>query len=139
MPIVTSVGIERWSTIESAPWAAGEVRAALEEGPVADVHTFLRVESDEGWGTVDATWPLAAARLGLPANERFVPGREMRVAADPEELYHVPDDTDPEGFRRRRGAFHRRDQCRRQAGSPRRQDAHRIPRVFRRRHRDPVR
>jgi hypothetical protein len=89
-----------WS-IESAPWAAGEVRAALEEGPVADVHTFLRVESDEGWGTVDATWPLAAARLGLPANERFVPGREMRVAADPEELYHVPDDTDPEGFRRR--------------------------------------
>ena len=25
----------------------------------------------------------------------------MRVAADPEELYHVPDDADPEEFRRR--------------------------------------
>jgi hypothetical protein len=89
-----------WS-IESAPWAAGGLRAILEGGPVADVHTFLRVDSDEGWGTVDATWPLAAARIGFPVNERFVPGREMHVACDPEELYHVPDDTDPEAFRRR--------------------------------------
>jgi hypothetical protein len=89
-----------WS-IESAEWATGEARAILEAGPVADVHTFLRVDSDEGWSTVDATWPLATSHLGLPANERFVPGREMRVAADPEELYHVPDDADPEEFRRR--------------------------------------
>lgn len=89
-----------WS-VEATPWAAGELRAILDEGPVADVHTFLRVESDEGWGTVDATWPLTMARLGLPVNERFVPGREMRVACDPEELFHVPDDADPEEFRRR--------------------------------------
>ncbi len=89
-----------WS-LEAAPWATGEARALLEEGPVPDVHTFLRVDSDAGWGTVDATWPLAAAVLGFPANERWLPGREMRVAADPEELYHVPDDADPEEFRRR--------------------------------------
>lgn len=88
-----------WS-LESAPWAAGEARAILEEGPVADVHTFLRVDSDEGWGTVDGTWPLATTRLGFPANERFVPGRDMRLACDPDELFHVPDDADPEEFRR---------------------------------------
>lgn len=89
-----------WS-VETASWARAAPRALLDEGAVSDVHTFLRVESDEGWGTLDATWPLATATLGLPANERFVPGREMRVACDPEELYHVPEDADPEEFRRR--------------------------------------
>lgn len=89
-----------WS-VESAPWAGAEPRAILDAGPVPDVHTFLRVEHDEGWGSVDATWPLASRALGLPANERFVPGREMRVACDPEELYHVPEEADPEEFRRR--------------------------------------
>lgn len=99
-PSILMACTHEWS-VESAPWATGELRAILDAGPVADVHTFLRVESDEGWGTVDATWPLATAHLGLPVNERFVPGREMRVACDPEELFHVPDATDPEEFRRR--------------------------------------
>ncbi len=89
-----------WS-VESAPWARAEPLAILDEGPVPDVHTFLRVESDRGWGSVDATWPLAARALGLPANERYVPGREMQIACDPQELYHVPEDADPEEFRRR--------------------------------------
>lgn len=89
-----------WS-VESAPWARAELRPILDEGPVPDVHTFLRVEHDGDWGSVDATWPLGSRALGLPANERFVPGREMRIACDPEEIYHVPEDTDPEEFRRR--------------------------------------
>ena len=89
-----------WS-VESAPWARAELRSMLDEGPVPDVHTFLRVEHDRDWGSVDATWPLGSRALGLPANERFVPGREMRIACDPEEIYHVPEDADPEEFRRR--------------------------------------
>ncbi len=89
-----------WS-VASAPWARQQPRAILDGGPVPDVHTFLRVESDEGWGSVDATWPLGSSALGLPVNERFVPGREMRIACDPEELYHVPAEADPEDFRRR--------------------------------------
>jgi len=89
-----------WS-VESAPWATDELREMLDEGPVADVHTFLRVDSDAGWSTLDATWPLDSARLDLPANERFAPGHDMRVACDPEELFHVPDEADPEQFRRR--------------------------------------
>ena len=62
-----------WS-VESAPWARAELRSILDEGPVPDVHTFLRVEHDGDWGSVDATWPLGTRPLGLPANERFVPG-----------------------------------------------------------------
>lgn len=89
-----------WS-VENAPWAPAELRSMLDEGPVPDVHTFLRVENDGDWGSVDATWPLGSRALGLPANERFVPGREMRIACDPEEIYHVPEDADPEEFRRR--------------------------------------
>jgi hypothetical protein len=83
-------------TRESAPWAPPELAALLDAGPVPDVHTFLRLERDGEWQTLDATWPLAAARLGLPVNERYEPGRDMRVACDPDELFHVPDASDVE-------------------------------------------
>ncbi len=85
-------------TAENIPWAPPELRAFLDDAPVPDVHNFLRVEIDpfdeaNDWMTVDATWPLAARALGLPANERWVEGRDMRVAADPIELFHVPEET----------------------------------------------
>jgi hypothetical protein len=51
--------------------------------------------------TVDATWPLAARALGLPANEAFVPGRDMTVACDPIEVHHVPPEVDPMALKER--------------------------------------
>jgi len=47
------------------------LQAVLSLGPVPDVHTFLGVDGPEGWTAVDATWPLMARRLGLPANGAF--------------------------------------------------------------------
>jgi len=81
-------------TRERAPWAPPALAAILNAGPVPDVHTFLRLEHNSRWTTVDATWPLAAARLGLPVNKRYEDGRGMRVACDPDELHHVPDPSD---------------------------------------------
>ena len=93
-------------TAENAPWLPPPLRAMVADRPVPDVHNFLRVESDaelgpEGWMTVDATWPLAARALGLPANERWVAGRDMTVACDPDQVFHVPDDADPQQFKQR--------------------------------------
>jgi hypothetical protein len=86
------------------PWLPPELLALLEYGPVPDVHQFLRVQIDPAapdgvWMTVDATWPLAAGELGLPANEHWEDGRDMRVAADPIELFHTPDGEDPQAFK----------------------------------------
>jgi len=71
--------------------------ALLEQGPIPDVHTFLRVEGAPGsWSDVDVTWPLLARRLGLPANGAFRPGRDMRLACTPLDVYEVPENADPE-------------------------------------------
>ncbi|MSQ41643.1 MAG: hypothetical protein EXR65_01205 [Dehalococcoidia bacterium] len=93
-------------TLENTPWAPPELRALLAAGPVPDVHDFLRLQHDPQvepprWMTVDATWPLGAHVLGLPANERFEPGRDMAVAADVDELFHVPRDVDQQQFKQR--------------------------------------
>jgi hypothetical protein len=99
-------------TAENAPWLPEPLRRELEAGPVPDVHNFLRIQpfphtdrADE-WMTVDATWPLRARRLGLPANERFEPGRDQVIAADPIEVFHVPEDEDPQAFKERLIAVH---------------------------------
>ena len=87
-------------TADNCPWLPPELRAMVEDHPVPDVHQFLRIETGDGeWTTVDATWPLASRSLGLPANERWVAGRDMRVACDPDELFHVPPDADPQAFK----------------------------------------
>ena len=91
-------------TPQNSPWLPPELMAMAAEAPVPDVHTFLSAQTDAaaeagGWTAVDATWPLAASDLGLPANERLVPGRDMAVAADVEELFHVPEDVDPQQFK----------------------------------------
>ncbi len=83
---------------ESAPWLPDPLLAQVREAPVPDVHTFLRLRHDpvaDDWMTVDATWPLAARDLGLPANAALTPGVDQRIAADIEELFHVPEDEDP--------------------------------------------
>ena len=86
---------------EDAPGLPPELLAMLDQGPILDVHNFLRVELDGEWMTVDATWPLAARESGLPVNGQWVPGRDMRTALDPIEVFHVPDDVDPQEFKRR--------------------------------------
>lgn len=85
-------------TPANMPWLPPELRAHLEAGPIPDVHMFVRLQIEGDWMTVDATWPLAAARLGVPANERFEPGKEMPIACDPDEILHVPPDADPADF-----------------------------------------
>lgn len=80
-------------TIENSPWLPTTLQEVVESQPVPDVHQFLRVNSSvEEWMTVDATWPRAAENVGLPVNKDWVPGRDMRVAADPDELFHMPSD-----------------------------------------------
>jgi hypothetical protein len=67
--------------------------------PVPDVHTFLRVRSPAGWMDVDATWPRAARRLGLPVNERFVSGESMRLACSPIEVFEIPAGAEPQAVK----------------------------------------
>lgn len=89
---------------ENSPWLPPHLAEMLRDGPVADVHTFLRVQHDPVAGesmTLDCTWPAAAARLGMSANLEFVPGMDHQIACDPIELFHVPPDTDPQEFKER--------------------------------------
>ena len=90
-------------TEASAPWLPAELLEEVRREPVADVHHFLRVQPAIGadWMTVDATWPLEARALGLPANEAFVAGHDMAIAADPIEVHHVPPDADPMELKQR--------------------------------------
>lgn len=85
-------------SLERTPWLPAELRTHLDAGPIPDVHMFVRLQIEGDWITVDATWPLAAARVGFPANERFEPGKEMPIACDPDEILHVPPDVDPDDF-----------------------------------------
>lgn len=91
-------------TPENSPWLPPHLLAAVREAPVPDVHTFLRVchepVADE-WMTVDATWPVAARALGLPVNETLQPGVDQRIACEMEELFHVPEDEDPQAVKER--------------------------------------
>lgn len=90
-------------TPPNSPWLPPALLEDVRLAPVRDVHNFLRVEAPGGedWFAVDATWPLAARALGLPANERWTPGRNMTIAADIDEMYDVPDDVDPLEFKAR--------------------------------------
>ena len=68
-------------------------------GPVPDVHTYIRLKTDAGWMTVDATWPAKAAPLGMTVNSDFQPGKDMMLGCDPIETYEVPEGRDPQGFK----------------------------------------
>lgn len=76
--------------IRPPPGAPPELVALAEGRPVVDVHNYLVVHAPEGDTIVDATWPLAARSAGLPVNDAFEPGRNMRVAAQPIETWAVP-------------------------------------------------
>ncbi len=68
--------------------------AILEEGPVPDVHNFLRAP----W-IIDATWPLAARSYGIAVNPRFTEGRDMALPCDPIREFRVAVDADAQAFK----------------------------------------
>ena len=75
------------------------LRALVVEGPVPDVHTYIRLKTDAGWMNVDGTWPSAAEPLGMPVNRTFVEGRDMTIACEPVDSFVVPSDDDPQVFK----------------------------------------
>ena len=76
-----------------------ELREMLATGPIPDVHTYLRVNTEQGWMVVDATWPSNAASLGMTVNHDFDPGIDMAVACDPIDTFPVPEEQDPQQFK----------------------------------------
>ena len=94
-------------TETNSPWLPPALLTMVREAPVRDVHNFLRVQPvgqlgpQAEWVTVDATWPLPAHELGMPANETFDLGHDMGIAADPEEIFHLPPDADPNELKTR--------------------------------------
>ena len=75
------------------------LRDLTAEGPVPDVHTFLRLETTDGWMDVDATWPAQADALGMPVNRKFESGVSMGLACTPIEYFEVPDGEEPQPFK----------------------------------------
>ena len=45
-----------------------ELQEVVARSPVPDVHTYIRLNTDAGWMTVDATWPAKAEPLGMTVN-----------------------------------------------------------------------
>ncbi len=76
-----------------------ELQEVVARGPVPDVHTYIRLNTDAGWMTVDATCPTKAAPLGMTVNGVFQPGEDMTLACNPIETYEVPEGRDPQGFK----------------------------------------
>ena len=76
-----------------------ELRGLVAQAPVPDVHTYLRVKTEQGWTVVDATWPSSAGPLGMTVNREFKPGRDMTLACDPIETLPVPEGMDPQEFK----------------------------------------
>ena len=86
-------------TAENTRHFPAELRALVAEGPVPDVHTYLRVKTAAGWAVVDATWPGSAGPLGMPVNREFAPDSDMTIACDPIKTLPVPDGQDPQEFK----------------------------------------
>ncbi len=50
-----------------------ELQEMLADGPVYDVHTFLKVRTGLVWTVVDATWPSSVEPLGMTVNHDSTP------------------------------------------------------------------
>lgn len=86
-------------TPENTRHFPAELRELVAEGPVPDVHTYLRVKTAQGWMVVDATWPSSAGPLGMTVNREFTAGKDMTIACDPIETLPVPEGMDPQEFK----------------------------------------
>jgi hypothetical protein len=76
-----------------------DLRELVSVSPVPDVHTYLRVNTAQGWTVVDATWPSSAGPLGMTVNREFRPGSDMTVACDAIGTLPVPEGRDPQEFK----------------------------------------
>ena len=86
-------------TPENTGHFPAELRQLVAVSPVPDVHTYLRVNTAEGWTVVDATWPGSAGPLGMTVNREFKPGRDMTIACEPIETLPVPKGREPQEFK----------------------------------------
>lgn len=71
-----------------------ELADVLREGPVPDVHNYLRLPR-----IVDATWPLEAEAYGLPVNPHWLDEGDMLLPCTPLREYVVPDDVDAQEYK----------------------------------------
>lgn len=79
---------EKWALYESA------------NRRFVDVHNFLLVSHDgDQKMIVDATWPLAARKIGLRVNQTFELGHDQQIAADPLQTWAIPEGQDPQEFK----------------------------------------
>lgn len=76
-----------------------QLRELVAVSSIPDVHTYLQVNTAEGWAIVDATWPSSAEPLGMTVNHSFKPGSDMKLACDPIETLRVPYGRDPQEFK----------------------------------------
>jgi hypothetical protein len=86
-------------TKENSEHLPRSLQVQLSAGPIPDVHSFVRIEHEDSWMDVDATWPQNTRNLGMPVNERFEMGDSMALACEPIEIFYVPADSDPYDFR----------------------------------------
>lgn len=86
-------------TPENTGHFPAELRALVNEEPVPDVHTCIRLETEKGWMTVDATWPNSAQSVGMPVNRAFNAGDDMTIACDVSNSFEVPSGQDPQEFK----------------------------------------
>ncbi len=86
-------------TLENSSHFPKLLRDALLEGPIPDVHNFIRLETDKSWMDVDATWPLSTQQLGMPVNTKFELGQNMKIACEPFEILEVPPNIDAQLFK----------------------------------------
>jgi hypothetical protein len=91
---------------ELAAGLPAELQQILAEGPVPDVHNYLKLHSDAGTQLVDATWPLDAAEYGLPVNPEFIWGQDMLLPCTPLQEFEVPAGSDAQQFKDRLLAGH---------------------------------
>jgi hypothetical protein len=111
---VTLIAVTHEFTPDNSPWLPPHLMTEVRYAPVPDVHNFLRVqlEPPEGdWMTVDATWPSAARTVGLPVNIAFRPGQDQTIACEPIEVFHSPEDEDPQDFKERLIKMHAGEQA----------------------------
>ena len=66
-----------------------EVRAALADRPVTDIHNFVRVRINGRWVTLDATWDGPLASHGFPANLHWDGESDTTIAAGPCEPFEA--------------------------------------------------
>lgn len=102
----TLVACTAWVPREMAALLPETERAIMDEGPVPDVHNYLRLHSEAGTQLIDATAPLEWGRYGIPVNPEFVWGQDMRPLFEPIDEYEVPDTEDPQAYKARLLARH---------------------------------